>query len=63
MKTFESTTYDDEDGDEMQVDCHDTHVEITTWSETGCWVCIEPETLRKIAAQLVRGAEQLELKK
>lgn len=61
MITFERKAYDDEDGDEMHVDCHDTHVEIVICNEAGAWVCIEPKTLRDIAAQLIRGAEQLEI--
>jgi len=60
LKTFESVTYYDEDKDGLQVDCHDTHVEITTWHDSGCWVCTDPKALREIAAQLVRGAEELE---
>ncbi|UGO53156.1 hypothetical protein HAZELMIKA_66 [Klebsiella phage vB_KaeD_HazelMika] len=60
MKTFESVTYYDEDGDGLQVDCHDTHVELTAWHDSGCWVGEDPKALREIAAQLIRGAEILE---
>lgn len=60
MKTYESKEYHDEDGDGLSVDCHDTHVEIMTWSTTGCGVFSDPKVLRDIAAQLVRGAEELE---
>lgn len=60
MKTFEMKEYDDEDGDVLEVACNDTHVEICVWHSTGAWVCVDPKALREIAAQLVRGAEELE---
>lgn len=60
MKVFENKSYDDDDGDGLNVECCDTHVELMTWSETGCWVITDPKVLRDIAAQLVRGAEHLE---
>lgn len=59
MKTFENKDYHDEDGDALSVECCDTHVEIMAWSATGCWVGNDPKVLREIAAQLVRGAEEL----
>lgn len=61
MKTFEVKEYKDVDGDELQVDCHNTHVEISIYSSTGSWPCADPMVLRDLAAQLVRGAEQLEI--
>ena len=60
MKKLESVDYQDEDGDAISIDCCDTHVEIMTWSDTGCWVGLDPKVLRDIAAQLIRGAEILE---
>lgn len=63
MKVFESTEYRDEDGGGLDIDCCDTHVEIMTWSATGCCVFSDPKVLRDIAAQMVRGAEELERSK
>lgn len=60
MKTFESKSYSDVDGDTLQIDCHDTHVEILVYSQFGCFPCDNPATLRAMAEQLVRGAEELE---
>lgn len=62
MIVFESMEYQDEDGDAVSVECCDTHVEIMVWSTTGCWVGSNPKVLRDIAAQLTRGAEELERK-
>lgn len=63
MKTFENTDYRDDNGDIIAIECCDTHVEIMTCHATGCWVSVNPNTLREMAAQLIRGAEQLEIGK
>lgn len=63
MKTFEIKEYEDTDGDAIEIDCKDTHVEISIYHSCGAWPCENPETLRAMAAQLIRGAEQLEIGK
>lgn len=60
MKTIEVTDFEDSDGDALQVDVNDTHTEILVYHDTGAWVCDKPETLRALAAQLIKGAEALE---
>lgn len=52
--------FKDDDGDELQVDHHDEYVEITTWHDCGAWPCSNPETIRELAADLIRAAERLE---
>jgi hypothetical protein len=63
MKTFESHNYEDCTGDDVQIDTHDTHTKICVYHSSGAWPCDNPETLRAIAAQLIRGAEHLEAAK
>lgn len=60
MKVFEIQSHEDDDGDCLDIECYDTHVELMTCSITGCWVGSDPKVLREVAAQLVRGAEHLE---
>lgn len=62
MKTIEVTEFDDKDGDSLQIDVNDTHTEILIYHDTGAWPCDNPETLRALAAQLIKGAEALEAK-
>lgn len=62
MKTIEVSEYQDIEGDWLQVDVKDTHTEIMVYHDAGAWPCGNPETLRAIAAQLIRGAEALEAK-
>lgn len=62
MKTIEVVEYEDDEGDLLMIDTKDTHTEIMVYHSSGAWPCEDPATLRKIAAQLIKGAEALEAK-
>ena len=52
--------FHDDSGDGLQIDVHESYVEMVTYHQTGCFVVTDPETLRGIAKALNDAADMLE---
>lgn len=50
-------TFKDDDGEGISVELHKTGwVELVTDSETGCWVCQDPDEVLRLARGLMHAA-------
>lgn len=60
MTMIRTEQYTDIDGEAMQVDFHDSYVELTVWHDSGCFPIDDVQQLRKLAAMLIEAANYLE---
>lgn len=60
MKTIRTEDYTDIDGDLMQVDFHDTFIELNVFVGRGCFPMDDVKQIRQLAATLLEAADFFE---